>query len=94
MKVNTANENIITRNKSWLIIIVKLIIAAGILYYLVSYINYNEIITAIKGANINLLMAAFALSFVNIYLQFYKWKLTCKTVLNESKNCNNSCTSW
>jgi len=86
MNVKTASENILTKNKSWLIIIVKLIIAAGILYYLVSYINYKEIITAIEGANINLLMAAFALSFVNIYLQFFKWKITCKTVLNESRN--------
>jgi len=86
MNVKTASENIFTINKSWLIIIVKLIIAVGILFYLVSYINYKEIITAVEGANINLLMAAFALSFVNIYLQFFKWKITCKTVLNESRN--------
>ncbi len=86
MILNTASENILTKNKSWLIIIVKLSIAAGILYYLISYINYNEIISAIEGANLLLLFAAFALSFVNIYLQFFKWKLTCKKVLNESKN--------
>ena len=71
MNVNNVSENIIAKNKSWLIVIVKIIIAAGILYYLVSYINYNDIITAIKGANILLLVAAFALSFVNIYLQFF-----------------------
>ena len=86
MNINNVSENIIVKNKSLLIIIVKLIIASGILYYLLSYINYNEIISAIKGANRLLLVAAFALSFVNIYLQFFKWKLTCKTVLNESKN--------
>jgi uncharacterized protein (TIRG00374 family) len=86
MNVNTVSENIIAKHKSWLIIIVKLIIAAGILYYLVSYTNYNDIIKAIKGANRLLLAAAFVLSFLNIYLQFYKWKLTCKTVLHESKN--------
>jgi uncharacterized protein (TIRG00374 family) len=86
MNTNTLPENIIAKHKSWLIIIVKLIIAAGTLYYLVSYTNYKEIIKAIKGANILLLTIAFALSFVNIYLQFIKWKLTCKTVLLESKN--------
>jgi len=85
MNINTASENILAKNKSWLIII-KLIIAAGILYYLISYINYKEIVAAIEGADVFLLAAAFSLSFVNIYLQFLKWKLTCKTVLSESKN--------
>jgi uncharacterized protein (TIRG00374 family) len=86
MSVNTVQENLIVKYKSWLIIILKLIIAGGILYYLVSYIKFNEIIAAISGANIKLLVAAFVLSFVNIYLQFFKWKLTCKTVLHEDKN--------
>jgi len=86
MNINTVNENIFAKNKSWLIIFVKLIIAAGILYYLISDINYNEIIKAIKGADLLLLFTAFALSFVNVYLQFIKWKFTCRTVLQESKN--------
>ena len=86
MNTNTLQENIIRKHKTGLIIVVKLIIAGGILYYLISYANYNEIIKAVEGANIILLAVAFALSFVNIYLQFFKWKLTSKTVLHESKN--------
>jgi len=69
MNVNTANENIITKNKSWLIIIVKLIIAAGILYYLVSYINYNEIVAAIKGANIYLKIPKYLPHLFTAYLR-------------------------
>lgn len=45
-----------------------------------------KILTAIKQANVTLIAAAFLLSFVNIYLQFYKWKITANIVLQENQN--------
>jgi uncharacterized protein (TIRG00374 family) len=86
MITDSIRENIFAKNKAWIIPVIKLIIAAGILYYLISYINYTEVISALNNADVLLIATAFALSFLNIYLQFLKWKITCKTVLSESKN--------
>lgn len=86
MFVDLVYENIFTKNKSWLILIAKLFIALGILYYLISYVDYNKIVTALGEADVLLISTVFLLGFVNIYLQFLKWKLTCKTVLSETKN--------
>jgi uncharacterized protein (TIRG00374 family) len=80
------NRNIYSRNKTYLIIAVKLLIAAGILYYLISFIDYSEIVNTLSEANAFLIAAAFFLSFVNIYLQFLKWKLTCSTIMSENNN--------
>jgi uncharacterized protein (TIRG00374 family) len=80
------NSNIRDRQKTYLIIFVKLLIAAGILFYLISYIDYRDIISALSEANVYLIAAAFSLSFLNIYLQFLKWKLTCNSVMSEYNN--------
>ncbi|MDP2363744.1 MAG: lysylphosphatidylglycerol synthase transmembrane domain-containing protein, partial [Ignavibacteria bacterium] len=47
---------------------------------------FQEILNAIKQASVYLITAAFLLSFVNIYLQFYKWKITANVVLQENQN--------
>jgi uncharacterized protein (TIRG00374 family) len=83
---DSVKENILIKNKKWIIPLIKILIAFGILYYLVSFVDYKEIVAALREADVMLISAAFCLSFVNIYLQFIKWKLTCKTVLSESKN--------
>ncbi len=86
MFADSVNENIITKNKLWLILTAKLLLALGILYYLISYLDYNKIVAALGEVDVLLISTAFLLSFVNIYLQFLKWKLTCKTVLSETNN--------
>ncbi len=86
MFADSVNENIFTKNKPWLILTAKLLIALGILYYLISYLDYNKIIAALGEVDVLLISTVFILGFVNIYLQFLKWKLTCKTVLSETKN--------
>ncbi|GMR24984.1 MAG: hypothetical protein BMS9Abin39_0258 [Ignavibacteria bacterium] len=86
MFADSVNENIFTKNKPWLILTGKLLIALGILYYLISYLDYNKIVAALDEVDVLLISTAFLLGFVNIYLQFLKWKLTCKTVLSETKN--------
>jgi uncharacterized protein (TIRG00374 family) len=76
----------INKYKTILLISVKFFIAFGLLSYLIYAVNFEEILTAIKQANIYLIALAFILSFVNIYLQFYKWKITANVILQEDHN--------
>ena len=73
-----------TQQKQVLIFITKILIAAGLLFYLVSAIDYKHIIPAIQDADLWLIGAAFVLSFVNFFLQYLKWKLTSNNVLDEN----------
>lgn len=81
------NQNsFISKNKAVILVITKIIIALGLLIYLIYAVNFQEILGAIKQANVYLILTAFLLSLVNIYLQFYKWKITANVVLQETHN--------
>jgi uncharacterized protein (TIRG00374 family) len=87
LKVSNASRfKFLSENKTAIIFTLKLIIAGGLLYYLASSIEYVQIIRALKNASLYLILIAFALSVINIYLQFAKWSLTCGQVLRETKN--------
>lgn len=77
-------NSFVEKNKTIILISAKILIAAGFLLYLVSSINFNEIINAAFQANAGLIVLASFLLLPNIYLQFYKWKLTSNAVLNEN----------
>lgn len=79
-------RDILIKKKSFLFFLLKLFIAAGLLYYIISTIKPAEIFSAFEKADLKLLLAAFLLSFINLYLQFFKWKLTCNLLLNENSN--------
>jgi len=79
-------DSFISKNKAVILVITKFIIALGLLIYLVYAVNFQEILIAIKQANVYLIVTAFLLSLVNIYLQFYKWKITANVVLQENIN--------
>ncbi len=80
------NKNsFIQRYKTVIILFAKVIIAFGLLIYLINSVNLNEIISAIKNADVIFLSAAFTLSILNIWLQFYKWKLTSNVILHEDR---------
>ncbi len=79
-------NSFISKYKTDILISAKIIIALGLLLYLIYAVNFQEILTAIKQANIYLIAAALLLSFLNIYLQFYKWKITASVVLQENHN--------
>jgi len=68
-------------NKNVLVNIAKIIIAAGILYYLINSVEYSQIVLAINNANLTIILLVFLLGMVNVYLQYSKWRLTCKEVL-------------
>ena len=87
-KINMLSERniFLSRYKSKILLSAKIFIALGLLIYIISVINLQEIITAIQQANIYLIAAAFLLSFINIYLQYYKWRITANLVLQENSN--------
>jgi len=72
--------------KSTLIIFAKIIIAAGLLVYLVYSVEYDQIVYALKQANILIIGVVFLLGILNVYLQYYKWRITCEEVLEEKNN--------
>lgn len=79
-------NSFIIKNKTALILSAKILIASGFLVYLISSINFKEILNAAANADVVLVTVASVLLVPNIYLQFNKWKLTSNIVLGESNN--------
>jgi len=84
-KINSSFANLVQQHKSALVISIKILIAVGILGYLIYATDYRNIISGIEQANLLLVGIALAFSFLNIYLQYYKWRITCNTFLGEFK---------
>lgn len=61
----------------------KVLIAVGLLIYLISAVSFREIMAALNGANYFMIAAACILSFLNIYLQYWKWKILCREIVEE-----------
>lgn len=78
------DKSYLVKNKKLIFFLLKLFIAAGLLWFIVSEIKFSEIVSAIESANAGFLIAAFILTFLNIYLQYIKWKYTCNLLLNEN----------
>jgi uncharacterized protein (TIRG00374 family) len=81
---NTPISKLISGSKNSLIITAKVLIASGLLYYLISSVQYNQIVSALTNVNILLVGIVLVLSIINIYLQYAKWKLTCSELLDEN----------
>ncbi|MCH8326116.1 MAG: flippase-like domain-containing protein [Bacteroidetes bacterium] len=71
-------------NNKALLITLKFIIAAGLIWYLIYKLDYNEIILSLKNANYYLIGLVMGLMAINIYLQYRRWELTSKLLLNQS----------
>lgn len=84
IKKYLGSESYLSKNKKLIFFLFKIFIAAGLLLYIVSEVKLNEIISAIEGANTIYLISAFLLTFFNLYLQYFKWKLTCNILLKEN----------
>ncbi|MDZ7624426.1 MAG: lysylphosphatidylglycerol synthase domain-containing protein [Ignavibacteriaceae bacterium] len=80
---NSSSGSLIFRflSKNTIIIAAKILISAGLLYYLISSVEYNQIILALNEANIAIIGVVILLGVVNIFLQYSKWRLTCAEVL-------------
>lgn len=73
-------------NKTTVVIAAKLIIAAGLLIFLINFIDYDQIISAINEANLLMIGLVLILGVVNIGLQYIKWRITCNEVLEVNDN--------
>ncbi|MBV6419198.1 MAG: hypothetical protein DAHOPDDO_00410 [Ignavibacteriaceae bacterium] len=73
-------------NKTTVVIAAKLIIAAGLLIFLINFIDYDQIISAINEANLLMIGLVLILGVVNIGLQYIKWRITCNEVLEVKDN--------
>jgi len=80
---NQATDSLIFRflRKNTIIIAAKILISAGLLYYLINSVEYNQIILALNEANLVVIGVVILLGAVNIFLQYSKWRLTCAEVL-------------
>ena len=84
---NILHQNsFINKYKTAIQISAKVIVASGLLIYLIFAVNIQEILNAIEQADVFLLAAAFLLSYFNIFLQYYKWKITANVMLQENQN--------
>lgn len=83
---STGLLNFSSLSKNTIIIAAKILISVGILYYLISAVEYNQIVSALNEANVIIIGVVFLLGFVNIFLQYSKWRLTCVEVLEVKDN--------
>jgi uncharacterized membrane protein YbhN (UPF0104 family) len=83
---NNIAADISKRFKGLWITILKIVIAGGLLTYLVFKVDVTGIMGALRNANITLILITALMAFLNIYLQFLKWKITCNYILNEKNN--------
>jgi uncharacterized protein (TIRG00374 family) len=84
-KINSAITELFRKYKLVIILFIKIFIAAGMLVYLITSADFKNIISGIRQADLALLSIAFALSILNICLQYLKWRVTCKSILGETK---------
>ena len=78
-----AVKNVYLKNRSLFLLIGKLIIAAGLLTFVIYSVNIKRTVSVFTNADKIFLSSAFILSFVNIYLQYLKWKMVCGRFLGE-----------
>ena len=68
-------------NKTTMIIITKILIAGGLLFFLIQWVEYDKIVYALSNANLYIIAVVLLLGIINIYLQYAKWNLTSRAVL-------------
>ncbi|MGB5529314.1 MAG: lysylphosphatidylglycerol synthase transmembrane domain-containing protein [Ignavibacteriaceae bacterium] len=68
-------------NKTTLIIIAKILITVGLLFFLIKSVEYDKIVYALSNANLYVIGVVVLLGVINIYLQYTKWNLTSREVL-------------
>lgn len=85
---NIRPKGIFIRRKRIGYFLIKIIIAAGLILFIIDRVKPKEIISAVSSANYYLIILAFTLSFFNIYFQYLKWETVCRNYLNINKKKN------
>jgi hypothetical protein len=79
----TVFKSLLQKYRIYLLFSAKVIISAGLIWYLITKINIAEIVSAFYQSTLPLLIISSLLVIINIYLQYWKWKLTCNFLLGE-----------
>jgi len=74
-----------TVNKNKIFLFLKVIVAVGLLLFIAATVKISKIVDAFENANYLLISVAFVLLIPNVFLQYWKWLLTCDTILNYKK---------
>ncbi len=85
MELSEVKNNLVKSfllNKNRIILFLKIVIACGLVIFVVSTIKLSEVITALENANYFLILVALVMLIPNVFLQYWKWNLTCKSILN------------
>lgn len=69
--------------KSRIFFILKLLFTLIMFIYLITFIQFENILRVFLNSNIYLITLSIFLLIPNIYLQYYKWRITCNQLLEE-----------
>lgn len=72
--------------KKYYLTVLKIVIAVGLISFILYKINPAEVFSAIKNSNLYLILTSFGLTSLNLTLQYKKWKLTSSYLLQESES--------
>jgi uncharacterized membrane protein YbhN (UPF0104 family) len=81
-----ALKYIYTNNKNKLLVLLKILMSAGLMIFILNSVVLRNIIFVFADADKALIFSAFGLSFFNIILQYLKWKIVCNSLLSENDN--------
>lgn len=76
-----ANEKAIGKRDIFLFV-TKVLVSAAIIMYLLQKIDFREVFSLLSVADTTFLAIAVVLSFLNIYLQFIKWRIIAEKCLH------------
>jgi uncharacterized protein (TIRG00374 family) len=57
--------------------LLRIVISAGLIVYLILYVDIDSIYNKLILSNISIILAVILLSFFNLFLQYEKWRLVC-----------------
>lgn len=87
MKALALKVNLFLVNwKQGIALMLKAAIFLLILLYVVNFVQTKNIIVSLSQVNLYLVGAAFGLMFLNLFLQFWKWKVICNSFISEYDN--------
>ncbi len=72
-----------SKRKNFFFIALKILIASGLIIYIINKVNFSEFAEIIRNARPSFLFLGFSLLAGNLYIQFKKSELTCFNFLKE-----------
>lgn len=89
MKINQINitNTLFGLSKKYGLHLLKLLVGVGLIFYLIQKISFKEILITLLSLNLFYLFIAILLSILNLFLQFFRWKIL---LINHKPDLSNS----